>query len=173
VYPSTKWNHTRFQFWLRRTSISTSTSTGINRGTMIKRHVDICLLLRSLGIQFVIWVCTICLINRTLCLADNKHATTIQQEQQYSTEPIDWTGRRQSTLVSTLPKDLLESSIANDDVGDGEKETFVYVEPKLESMYQNSPNVPSTTKVTPKFNGFAAKFINMSNKPVTLYWYVL
>jgi hypothetical protein len=55
------------------------------------------------------------------------------------------------------------------DVGDGEQKVMVYVEPTVEEMYRNQP-LPSTQKVEPKFNGFAGKFINMSNKQVTLYW---
>ena len=58
---------------------------------------------------------------------------------------------------------------------DGEKETYVYIEPTLEQMYQQTKlSSPSfTTKVTPKFNGFAGKFINMSNRSISLYWYVI
>jgi hypothetical protein len=55
------------------------------------------------------------------------------------------------------------------DVGDGKQTTLVYVEPPIESFYLNQ-ELPAHTKVTPKFNGLAAKFINMSNKAVTLYW---
>lgn len=58
------------------------------------------------------------------------------------------------------------------DVGDGEQTTLVYVEPPVESMYRPGEDPPSRTKVTPKFNGLAGKFINMSNKKLTLYWYV-
>jgi hypothetical protein len=58
------------------------------------------------------------------------------------------------------------------DVGEGEQTTMVYVEPPVASMYPPGEEPPSTTKVTPKFNGLAGKFINMSNKKVTLYWYV-
>jgi hypothetical protein len=58
------------------------------------------------------------------------------------------------------------------DVGDGPQTTLVYVEPPVETMYPPGEEPPSRTKVTPKFNGLAGKFINMSNKKVTLYWYV-
>ena len=63
------------------------------------------------------------------------------------------------------------------DVGDGPKTTLVYVEPDVNTFYKlqdeglaDNAVVPKRTKVTPKFNGFQGKFINMSNKPMTLYW---
>ncbi|KAL7562244.1 hypothetical protein ACA910_004051 [Epithemia clementina (nom. ined.)] len=55
------------------------------------------------------------------------------------------------------------------DVGDGPQTTMVYVEPDVASFYQLE-DPPSTTKVTPKFNGFQGKFINLSPKTVSLYW---
>lgn len=60
-------------------------------------------------------------------------------------------------------------------VGDGDKTVWVYVEPPVHTMYKSDDEkaLPSLkTKVVPKFNGLAGKLINMSNKPVTLYWYV-
>ena len=54
------------------------------------------------------------------------------------------------------------------DVGDGKQTTWVYVEPGIADFYEADP--PAKTKVTPKFNGFAGKFINMSNQKATLYW---
>lgn len=63
------------------------------------------------------------------------------------------------------------------DVGDGEKSTYVYVEPKIEDMYRRPSDQTATTelmqRVAPLFNGFAGKFINLSNKKCTLYWYVI
>lgn len=56
------------------------------------------------------------------------------------------------------------------DVGDGEKSTLVYVEPPVASFYPPGEQPPSLSKVTPKFNGLAGKFINLSNQPTTLYW---
>jgi hypothetical protein len=61
------------------------------------------------------------------------------------------------------------------DVGDGPKTTLVYVEPDVNTFYklqdEGDENPPKQrTKVTPKFNGFQGKFINMSNQPMTLYW---
>jgi hypothetical protein len=53
-------------------------------------------------------------------------------------------------------------------VGDGEKTTMVYVEPDIKSFYNGNP--PASTKVVPKFNGLAGKFINMSNKNLRFYW---
>ena len=58
------------------------------------------------------------------------------------------------------------------DVGDGPQTTWVYIEPPVESFYPPG-EAPSSTKVVPKFNGFAGKFINMSNQKVTLYWCVV
>jgi len=55
------------------------------------------------------------------------------------------------------------------DVGDGPQTTWVYVEPPVETFYPPG-QAPASTKVVPKFNGFAGKFINMSNQQVTLYW---
>jgi hypothetical protein len=54
------------------------------------------------------------------------------------------------------------------DVGDGPQEVLVYVEPDVTSFYKGDP--PATTKVTPKFKGFQGKFINMSNRKLSLYW---
>lgn len=54
------------------------------------------------------------------------------------------------------------------DVGDGEQTTMVYVDPPVTELYQGEP--PASTKVVPKFNGLWGKFVNMSNKPITLYW---
>jgi hypothetical protein len=55
------------------------------------------------------------------------------------------------------------------DVGDGTKSTLVYVEPDIASFYYEG-KAPSSSLVTPEFNGLAGKFINMSNKRVSLYW---
>jgi hypothetical protein len=61
-------------------------------------------------------------------------------------------------------------------VGDGEQTTYVYVEPTITDMYRHhhhhEQHQSSVQRVTPQFNGFAGKFINMSNKKCTLYWYV-
>lgn len=56
------------------------------------------------------------------------------------------------------------------DVGDGEQTTLVYVEPSVASMYPPDSPLQSSTRVVSKFNGLAGKFINMSNKKVTLFW---
>lgn len=55
------------------------------------------------------------------------------------------------------------------DIGNGPEETLIYVEPDVTSFYKDIPS-PSSTKVRPKFNGHQCKFINMSNKPLDLYW---
>ena len=57
------------------------------------------------------------------------------------------------------------------DVGDGKQSTLVYVEPSIQSMYAPDSPIQSSTRVVPKFNGLAGKFINMSNKKLTLHWY--
>jgi hypothetical protein len=59
------------------------------------------------------------------------------------------------------------------DVGDGPRVTKVYIEPDVSTFYPPEVPSPSKTKVKPKFNGLSGKFINMSNKPVSLYWYVV
>jgi len=64
------------------------------------------------------------------------------------------------------------------DVGDGPETTWVYVEPELNSFYQNERNnddneksePPSYSRVPMNFNGLTGKFINMSNKPLDFYW---
>jgi hypothetical protein len=56
------------------------------------------------------------------------------------------------------------------DVGDGAQVTRVYVEPDVTTYYPLGTTPPANTKVKPKFNGLSGKFINMSNKPVSLYW---
>jgi prolyl 4-hydroxylase len=53
-------------------------------------------------------------------------------------------------------------------IGDGPQTFLAYVEPDIASFYQGKP--PASTKVVPKFDGFAGKFINMSKQPVMLYW---
>ena len=54
------------------------------------------------------------------------------------------------------------------DIGYGKQGAMVYVEPTMKQMYNGDP--PASTKVVPKFNGLAVKFINMSNKQVRLSW---
>ena len=55
------------------------------------------------------------------------------------------------------------------DVGDGEKTTWVYVEPDVKTFYKDG-SYPASTRVTPKHNGFSGKFINNSNQKLALYW---
>lgn len=54
------------------------------------------------------------------------------------------------------------------DVGDGEQTFMAYVQPDVSSFYREEKG--SRTKVAPKFNGLAAKFINLSNKNTMHYW---
>jgi hypothetical protein len=56
------------------------------------------------------------------------------------------------------------------DVGDGPKKMWAYVEPDVTSFYRLQDKPPASTKVVPKFNGLAGKFINMSPKSTRLYW---
>jgi len=61
------------------------------------------------------------------------------------------------------------------DIGNGPETTLVYVDPPVASYYQipelQNMEVPTEVQpVRPKFNGFQGKFINLSAKPVTLYW---
>jgi hypothetical protein len=55
------------------------------------------------------------------------------------------------------------------DVGDGPQNTLVYVEPPVTSFYKDG-KAPASQIVMPKHNGLAGKFINMSNKRLSLYW---
>jgi hypothetical protein len=54
------------------------------------------------------------------------------------------------------------------DLGDGEQKFMAYVEPDISTFYQGNP--PASTKVAPKFQGLAGKFINMSNRHLAQYW---
>jgi len=57
------------------------------------------------------------------------------------------------------------------DIGDGPQTFWAYVEPDVTSFYENGGlTPPASHKVVPKFNGFAAKFINLSNQHVQHYW---
>ena len=72
--------------------------------------------------------------------------------------------------ISDHERDALDPALVamEYDVGDGAQSTLVYVEPAIETFYQGDP--PASTVVTPEFKGLAGKFINMSNKKVSLYW---
>jgi len=55
--------------------------------------------------------------------------------------------------------------------------TLVYVEPDVATYYYYSDSrrqlpTKNLTKTIPKETSFSAKFINMSNEPVSFYWYV-
>jgi len=54
------------------------------------------------------------------------------------------------------------------DVGDGPMTTTVYVQPDINTFYQQPEG--TFAKVQPKFNGLAGKFINMSNQRLDFYW---
>jgi hypothetical protein len=72
-----------------------------------------------------------------------------------------------------------ESDFANDpalhtmsfDIGYGPQEMLTYVQPDVSTFYQLPEG--QRTAATPRHNGWAAKFVNMSNKPVRLFWWVL
>lgn len=54
-------------------------------------------------------------------------------------------------------------------IGNGKERFLAYVTPNVTTFYQlDKP--PASKPVTPKHNGLAGMFINMSNKPVRLYW---
>jgi hypothetical protein len=55
------------------------------------------------------------------------------------------------------------------DIGDGPQTFLAYVEPDVTTFYKDI-EPPGSKKVTPKHKGLAGLFINMSNKPVKLYW---
>jgi hypothetical protein len=46
------------------------------------------------------------------------------------------------------------------------------VQPDVTTFYHDI-DPPSSKAVKPKYKGFAGMFVNMSNKPVRLYWYVI
>jgi hypothetical protein len=58
------------------------------------------------------------------------------------------------------------------DIGNGKTETFMaYVTPNVTSFYQGGGKAPPASKaVKPKHGGLAGMFINMSDKPMHLYW---
>jgi hypothetical protein len=58
------------------------------------------------------------------------------------------------------------------DVGDGPETFLAYVQPDVTTFYRDV-DPPSSKAVNPKHKGFAGMFVNMSNKPVRLYWYVI
>ncbi|KAL3792091.1 hypothetical protein ACHAWO_004922 [Cyclotella atomus] len=69
-----------------------------------------------------------------------------------------------------------ESDFANDpalhtmsfDIGYGPQEMLTYVQPDVSTFYHLPEG--QRTAATPRHNGWAAKFVNMSNKPVRLFW---
>lgn len=54
------------------------------------------------------------------------------------------------------------------DIGYGPQELQAYIQPDVSTFYQLP--VGSRTPTTPKHNGWAAKFVNMSNKRLRLFW---
>ncbi|KAL9189532.1 hypothetical protein ACHAXT_009207 [Thalassiosira profunda] len=71
---------------------------------------------------------------------------------------------------------LTDREFANDpamqtmafDLGYGPQEFRAYVQPDVSAFYQEPPG--SRTAATPKHNGHAAKFVNMSTRRVRLFW---
>lgn len=78
--------------------------------------------------------------------------------------------QEQEKTCSAVDNDELDPALKEMtyNVGDGEKTTLVYVEPDIKSFYNGNP--PASTKVVPKFNGLAGKFINLSNQFLRFYW---
>lgn len=54
------------------------------------------------------------------------------------------------------------------DIGKGEEIFLAYVQPDITSFYKDNP--PASQPTVPKHQGIAVKFLNMSNKPLRLYW---
>lgn len=54
------------------------------------------------------------------------------------------------------------------DLGDGEQTYLAYVTPEVSTFYKTNP--PSTQPVVPRHKGKGAKFINLSNETVLVYW---
>lgn len=50
--------------------------------------------------------------------------------------------------------------------------TWVYREPNVTTFYPSHYPLPAQSKVMMKFEGYAAKFINLSNERLALYWCV-
>jgi prolyl 4-hydroxylase len=82
----------------------------------------------------------------------------LQAREEEESQTCSWTGKKRDPALKEMTYD----------VGDGRQTFMAYVEPDISSFYQGKP--PSSTKVVPKFNGHAAKVINMSNQQLTLYW---
>mmetsp|Transcript_1658 Transcript_1658/g.3152 ORF Transcript_1658/g.3152 Transcript_1658/m.3152 type:complete len:501 (-) Transcript_1658:38-1540(-) len=78
--------------------------------------------------------------------------------------PSSWTG----------PAEIVDPTLheIEYDLGQGPERTHVYVEPNVTTFYKAYETCPASQKVKPYFNGFAAKFINMSPDPLSLYWEV-
>lgn len=57
------------------------------------------------------------------------------------------------------------------DLGQGPQSILAYVTPDVTTFYPPGIPPPAKTAVKPKFKGLSAKFINMSNQRVRLYWY--
>mmetsp|Transcript_34107 Transcript_34107/g.38814 ORF Transcript_34107/g.38814 Transcript_34107/m.38814 type:complete len:495 (-) Transcript_34107:113-1597(-) len=87
-----------------------------------------------------------------------------------------------SLITAHAKEDYLPSSLGNDDVdsdpalkemsfdiGDGPETFMAYVQPDVTSFYKDV-EPPASKSVTPKHNGLAGMFINMSKEPVRLYW---
>jgi hypothetical protein len=147
------------------------------RSRMISPVVDVVVMGRS---GFLLYLLVLC-FNPNSSIVCRAELTSIETTATTVTTTT-------TTKTSTLPPIVLRSSMDNIEnslkerdealhlmkynVGNGDEMMYAYIEPSLEQMYQYTHPVPSTTKVVPKFNGHAGKFINMSNKPVWLYWYV-
>jgi hypothetical protein len=56
------------------------------------------------------------------------------------------------------------------DLGQGTQSILAYVTPDVTSFYPPGTKPPAKVPVKPKFKGLSAKFVNLSNKRVRLYW---
>lgn len=64
-----------------------------------------------------------------------------------------------------VPKGLTTMTV---DVGHGEEEVWVFDSPDVSTFYQEAPGSRKVQK--PRFTGLAAKFINISPQPVTVFY---
>lgn len=65
----------------------------------------------------------------------------------------------------------MEYTIYNSDGSEEKGMTLVYKRPQVSTFYNNSDvDVNGMEVVTPKYNGFGVKFINISPFKVTMYW---
>jgi len=72
--------------------------------------------------------------------------------------------------LSTEELEALDPNLVNMkyDLGEGEQNYLAYITPDVSTFYKDDP--PSSQPVVPKHKGKGAKFINLSNETVLVYW---